>query len=177
MTLATHLARSGASLAHAQRLMRHSDPRLTSNVYTRLEFQDGHAAVTQLERHLTLAETLTHRGHSGGSISTYAHKDPPKHRPDTRMRAGRKTPQDQGKRVVRPTGLEPVKLLRSFAMYCNTRQPYSPGQPGPAGPSQPARGCVLTHRYDRKRGIRPTGLEPVKLLRSFAMSGNCSSWR
>ncbi len=45
VTFATDLARADVSLAMAQKLMRHSDPRLTANVYTKLELHDAHAAV------------------------------------------------------------------------------------------------------------------------------------
>lgn len=47
-TFATSLARSGAPLVLAQKLMRHSTPSLTANVYTRLELHDGAAAVARL---------------------------------------------------------------------------------------------------------------------------------
>jgi len=36
-TTATLLARAGASLVVAQRILRHSDPRLTANVYSRVD--------------------------------------------------------------------------------------------------------------------------------------------
>ncbi len=41
----TALARSGASVKATQTLARHSDPKLTLNVYTHLELSDGRAAV------------------------------------------------------------------------------------------------------------------------------------
>ena len=49
VTYATMLARAGVSLVQAQQLMRHSDPKLTANVYTRLELHDGHAAVARID--------------------------------------------------------------------------------------------------------------------------------
>lgn len=49
VTFATLLARSGVSLAQAQRLMRHSTPALTANVYTKLRIEDGHAAVARID--------------------------------------------------------------------------------------------------------------------------------
>lgn len=49
VTYATLLARNGVSLAQAQRLMRHSDPKLTANVYTRLRIEDGHGAVAKID--------------------------------------------------------------------------------------------------------------------------------
>jgi len=49
VTYCTSLARAGVSLVVAQRLMRHSDPKLTANTYTRLEALDLHRAVTALE--------------------------------------------------------------------------------------------------------------------------------
>ena len=52
-TFITTLARRGVPLAAAQRLARHSTPRLTSNVYTRLELQDLHREVAKLERGAT----------------------------------------------------------------------------------------------------------------------------
>ena len=45
VTFATNLARAGVPLTMAQRLMRHSDPALTANIYTRLTFGDGQSAV------------------------------------------------------------------------------------------------------------------------------------
>jgi integrase len=49
LTYATLLARAGVSLVQAQRLMRHSDPKLTANIYTRLRLDDGHAAVARID--------------------------------------------------------------------------------------------------------------------------------
>src|SRR5579872_73147 len=48
-TFATLLARAGVTLTQAQRLLRHSDPKLTANVYTKLELVDAHAAVAKIE--------------------------------------------------------------------------------------------------------------------------------
>ncbi len=48
VTFATLLALAGVPLVVAQRLMRHSDPRLTANVYTRIELHDKRAAVDKL---------------------------------------------------------------------------------------------------------------------------------
>jgi hypothetical protein len=44
----THLSLGGVPLAVAQKLARHSDPRLTSNVYTSLGLADLHRAVESL---------------------------------------------------------------------------------------------------------------------------------
>ena len=49
VTYATMLARAGVSLVQAQTLMRHSDPKLTANIYTRLRLDDGHAAVARID--------------------------------------------------------------------------------------------------------------------------------
>lgn len=46
---AADLARSGVNLTTAQKLMRHSDPKLTSTVYTQLGINDLKAAVNQLK--------------------------------------------------------------------------------------------------------------------------------
>jgi hypothetical protein len=48
VTYCTLLARAGVGLAQAQRLMRHSDPKLTANIYTRLELSDGQTAVDKI---------------------------------------------------------------------------------------------------------------------------------
>lgn len=50
VTYGTALARAGVRLQVAQRLMRHSTPVLTANVYTRLELHDLRGAVTRLGR-------------------------------------------------------------------------------------------------------------------------------
>jgi integrase/recombinase XerC len=49
VTFNTLLARAGVSLAQRQALMRHSDPKLTANVYTRLEAADAVAAVEKID--------------------------------------------------------------------------------------------------------------------------------
>jgi integrase len=49
VTYATMLARAGVGLVQAQRLMRHSTPTLTANIYTRLRLDDGHAAVAKID--------------------------------------------------------------------------------------------------------------------------------
>ena len=43
------LARTGAPLTLTQKLMRHSTPTLTANVYTRLSLHDGRAAVAAID--------------------------------------------------------------------------------------------------------------------------------
>ena len=48
VTYATRLARAGVSLVQAQRLMRHRDPKLTANIYTRLGLVDGQAVVAKI---------------------------------------------------------------------------------------------------------------------------------
>ncbi len=47
-TFGTNLARGGVALQLAQRLMRHSDPKLTSSVYTVLSRDDERAAIAVL---------------------------------------------------------------------------------------------------------------------------------
>lgn len=49
VTFGTTLARSGVTLAEAQKLMRHCTPALTSNIYTRLTLRDGRGAMKKLE--------------------------------------------------------------------------------------------------------------------------------
>ncbi len=48
VTTARLLERSGASLVQAQRILRHCDPKLTANVYTRLTVLDGKQAVARI---------------------------------------------------------------------------------------------------------------------------------
>ncbi len=48
MSFISHLALSGVPLAVAQKLARHSDPRLTANVYTHLGLADLARAVEAL---------------------------------------------------------------------------------------------------------------------------------
>ncbi len=47
-TTATLLARAGVPLVVAQRMLRHADPRLTANVYTRVDLADLRAGVARL---------------------------------------------------------------------------------------------------------------------------------
>jgi len=47
-TTATLLARAGVSLVVAQRMLRHADPRLTANVYTRVDLADLRAGVARV---------------------------------------------------------------------------------------------------------------------------------
>ena len=49
VTFATSLARADVPLALAQKLMRHSTPVLTANIYTKLEMHDGRAAVDKID--------------------------------------------------------------------------------------------------------------------------------
>lgn len=48
-TFATLLAVNDVTLTQAQRLLRHSDPKLTANVYTKLRLEDAHAAVAKID--------------------------------------------------------------------------------------------------------------------------------
>ena len=47
-TTATLLARAGVSLVIAQRILRHSDPRLTANIYSRVDLADLQAGIDRL---------------------------------------------------------------------------------------------------------------------------------
>src|SRR5204863_9070090 len=47
-TTATLLARAGVPLVVAQRMLRHADPRLTANVYTRVDLADLRAGIARL---------------------------------------------------------------------------------------------------------------------------------
>ncbi len=47
-TFISNLGRAGVTLGTAQKLARHSDPRLTSNIYTHLELADEAAAISTL---------------------------------------------------------------------------------------------------------------------------------
>ena len=49
-TTATLLARAGVPLVVAQRMLRHADPRLTANVYTRVDLADLRAGINRLPR-------------------------------------------------------------------------------------------------------------------------------
>jgi len=49
-TYGTNLARAGVPLAQAQKMLGHSDPRLTANFYTKLHMQDGHGAAAKLQQ-------------------------------------------------------------------------------------------------------------------------------
>ena len=48
VTFVTNLSRAGVSLTTAQKLARHSDPKLTANTYTRLDIDDLAGAVESL---------------------------------------------------------------------------------------------------------------------------------
>jgi integrase len=47
-TTATLLARAGVALVIAQRILRHSDPRLTANIYSRVDLTDLQAGIDRL---------------------------------------------------------------------------------------------------------------------------------
>ena len=93
-TYATLLGRQGVPLVMAQQLMRHSDPKLTSNVYTRFELHDLHAAVARIDRPLvpphvppllSLPRITLHfpalRATTPHSLSTWKKPAPPAEKP------------------------------------------------------------------------------------------------
>jgi integrase len=47
-TTATLLARSGVGFVVAQRILRHSDPRLTTNIYSRVDLVDLQAGIDRI---------------------------------------------------------------------------------------------------------------------------------
>ena len=47
-TTATLLARSGVGLVIAQRILRHSDPRLTANIYSRVDMADLQSGIDRM---------------------------------------------------------------------------------------------------------------------------------
>jgi integrase len=61
-TTATLLARSGVGLVVAQRILRHSDPRLTANIYSRVDLADLQAGIDGL---LSRPQRRRHRGRFG----------------------------------------------------------------------------------------------------------------
>lgn len=63
-TYATMLAQAGVPLQQVQQLMRHSDPKLTANVYTHLDVLDGAAAIAKLP-------ALSHGEEQGMKQGTY----------------------------------------------------------------------------------------------------------
>lgn len=77
VSFASNLARTGCPLALAQRLLRHSDPRLTSTVYTSLALQDGVAAVGQLSA-TPRGKTRGEPRHFNGKHCTYVHDERPR---------------------------------------------------------------------------------------------------
>jgi hypothetical protein len=48
--------KANVPLVQAQRLLRHSTPTLTANIYTRLRIEDGHAAVAKIDAKRPLAK-------------------------------------------------------------------------------------------------------------------------
>jgi integrase/recombinase XerC len=49
-TTATLLARNGVDLVIAQRILRHSDPRLTAKIYSRMDIADLQAGIDRMGR-------------------------------------------------------------------------------------------------------------------------------
>ena len=70
-TYTTRFCRAGVSLALAQKLSRHSDPRLTSNVYTRLERVDEAAALDALPTLETTTEREAATGTAGAQTTPH----------------------------------------------------------------------------------------------------------
>lgn len=56
-TAATRLARAGVGLVHAQRILGHSDPKLTAQIYSHLEPEDLRDAIEQIGRSRTPQNT------------------------------------------------------------------------------------------------------------------------
>jgi len=90
-TFGTNLARNGVSLPMAQKLMRHSDPRLTANVYTVLSDEDARQAIAALPS----PETVVF----GSDFGSTAHQQG-----DALGRQGT----DLASELASPAGLEPA---------------------------------------------------------------------
>ena len=56
-TTATLLARSGVGLVIAQRILRHSDPRLTANIYSRVDMADLQSGIDRMGIPVSVAAT------------------------------------------------------------------------------------------------------------------------
>ena len=73
-TTATLLARAGVPLVVAQRMLRHADPRLTANVYTRVDLADLRAGVARLPPLVPTVsprpESLKNKGRSSTDFSS-----------------------------------------------------------------------------------------------------------
>ena len=104
-TFATLLARANVPLTLAQRLLRHSDPRLTANVYTRLQLHDARGAVAALVLPASVPTSVPTTGHNQGKQSTSEHHagsgDTTTGRSRKSLRRGQLCP-------IHPVGIEPT---------------------------------------------------------------------
>jgi integrase len=69
-TFGTHLAVAGVPITTAQKLMRHSDPKLTANVYTDAGLLDLHKAVEALPRENRRGQGAGHGGPEPDDLSS-----------------------------------------------------------------------------------------------------------
>ena len=104
VTFATLLARADVSLQQAQKLMRHSTPVLTANVYTKLELHDGRAAVAKIDLTPETCADVNEARATGTDGKTAQGGHNRGHSPKKRAP---KVPKARGLRVT-PTGFEPV---------------------------------------------------------------------
>lgn len=107
VTYATLLARAGVPLAQAQRLMRHSTPVLTANVYTKLGLEDGRSAVASISLDglcpkLCPPSVATSHDPASNGASSIATAAPSEAEP-----LARNGEEMAGRKVEAPSGIEP----------------------------------------------------------------------
>ncbi len=129
-TCATLLARAGVPLVVAQRILRHSDPRLTANVYSRVDLADLRDGVNRIGIHLTpAAEVPVLRLAASAEARLVPAVSPkgPSQESEGPEAAGflQRTP---GPTPVGETGFEPATPWSRTK--CSTRLSHSPGNAG-----------------------------------------------
>ena len=110
VTFATLLGRQGVPLQKAQRLMRHSDPKLTANIYKRFELHDLHEAAARIGRSLPSRSPSRSTATSSHDAALPCTTDDDAASPPDMERArpaSEKTASGAGSQLVPPLGLEP----------------------------------------------------------------------
>ena len=121
VTFGTNLAREDVVLQKSQRLLRHSDPKLTAQFYTKLELFDLHDAVGRIGRALPYPShypsTATTSHHAALPCTTDRRDDDDTHDVETRAQSG-KGPQDAGPSSGAPSRIRTWDLRIKNPLLC-----------------------------------------------------------
>ncbi len=158
-TFVTNLAKAGVPLAFTQKLARHSDPRLTANIYTHVDIGDQAASINCLNSppKAQPPESSPNGENANGSTPGKSLVAPPVAVP--KVRSCRQEPPTDANANAKASGQEPLNPFQDKGFDSQSRDLSPSVQVRPEGLEPPTLGsedrCSIQLSYGRKLGYFP----------------------